>query len=66
MISTEQRLIEGLREAVATLYACRYSEHLLAEKLDRLLKEITGKSQADLTMEWAAANLRSQDKHEGQ
>lgn len=61
MSDVEQKLIEGLREAVETLYRCRYSEQPLAVKLDALLKQITGKSQADLMMEWVAvaADARS-------
>jgi hypothetical protein len=54
MSDIEQKLVDGLREAVSALYNCRYSEQPLAQKLDGLLKEITGKSQADLAYEWGA------------
>lgn len=50
-----QLLVASLREAVSALYGCRYSEQPLAKKLDDVLKQITGKSQADLTLEWAYA-----------
>lgn len=50
-----ERLIEGLREAVGTLYRCRYSEVPLANKLDQLLKEITGKSNGDIILERAVS-----------
>lgn len=56
MSDVEPKLIEGLREAVDALYRCRYSEQPLAQRLDALLKQITGKSQADLMIEWAMAN----------
>lgn len=55
MTETEQRLVEGLREAVDALYNCRYSEQPLAKKLDGLLKELTGKSRDDLAWDWIAA-----------
>jgi hypothetical protein len=51
----EQMLTACLREAVSALYGCRYSEQPLAKKLDGVLKQITGKSQADLALEWAYA-----------
>ncbi len=47
------RLVAGLREAVAALYNCRYSEQPLAQKLDDLLKQITGKSNWDVLREKA-------------
>lgn len=49
-MSEEQigRLVAGLREAVDTLYRCRYSEQPLAKKLDGLLAEITGKTNWDV------------------
>lgn len=47
----QERLIEGLREAVSALYSCRYSEQPLAKKLDALLAEITGKTNWDVLRE---------------
>jgi hypothetical protein len=47
----QMRLIEGLRDAVAALYNCRYSEQPLAKRLDGLLGEITGKTNFDIVLD---------------
>ncbi len=56
MDATEGRLVEALREAVGALYKCRYSELPLAKKLDQLLVDVTGKSNADVQSEAVMAD----------
>ena len=57
-MTEREQLIAGLRKAVDALYGCRYSEQPLARELDDLLKDITGKSQADLAYDWMAERAR--------